>query len=89
MLKGSMPIEAMNCIRKHLSQVKGGRLVQKCKAKGIVLVLSDVLSNDFEAIGSAPLYYDSSTFTTAISYLKEYDLLKDIPQRVKEYFIIR
>lgn len=88
MLKGSMPIEAMNCIRKHLSQVKGGRLVQKCKAKGIVLVLSDVISNDLEAIGSAPLYYDSSTFTTAMSYLKDFDLLKDIPQRVKDYFLL-
>ena len=62
MLKGSMPIEAMNCIRKHLSQVKAGRLVSKCKARGIVLVLSDVISNDLEAIGSAPLYCDSTNF---------------------------
>ena len=88
MLKGSMPIEAMNCIRKHLSQVKAGRLVENCKAKGVVLVLSDVISNDLEAIGSAPLYYDSTNFSTAIKYLKEYDLLKDIPQRVKEYLLL-
>jgi glycerate 2-kinase len=88
MLKGSMPIEAMNCIRKHLSQVKAGRLVENCKAKGVVLVLSDVISNDLEAIGSAPLYCDSTNFSTAIKYLKEYDLLKDIPQRVKEYLLL-
>lgn len=88
MLKGSMPIEAMNCIRKHLSQVKAGRLVENCKAKGIVLVLSDVISNDLEAIGSAPLYCDSTNFSTAINYLKEYDLLKDIPQKVKEYLFL-
>lgn len=87
MLKGSMPIVAMNCIRKHLSQVKGGRLVSNCKAKGIVLVLSDVLSNDFEAIGSAPLYLDSSTFEDSINYLKEYKLFEKIPKKVKEYLI--
>jgi len=87
MLKGSMPIVAMNCIRKHLSQVKGGRLVANCKARGIVLVLSDVLSNDFEAIGSAPLYLDSSTFEDSINYLKEYDLFEKIPKKVKEYLI--
>ena len=88
MLKGSMPITAMNCIRKHLSQVKGGRLTSQCKAKGIVLVLSDVLSNDLEAIGSAPLYYDSSTFSDAINYLMEYQLLEKLPKCVKEYLLL-
>ncbi|MAD42528.1 MAG: glycerate dehydrogenase [Arcobacter sp.] len=85
MIKGSMPIVAMNCIRKHLSQVKGGRLVSNCKARGIVLVLSDVITNDLEAIGSAPLYCDSSNFETAINYLKEYELLENIPKKVKAY----
>lgn len=88
MLKGSMPIVAMNCVRKHLSQVKGGRLVSNCKAKGIVLVLSDVLSNDLEAIGSAPLYFDSSTFEDSIKYLEEYELLEKIPKSVKEYLLL-
>jgi glycerate-2-kinase len=88
MLKGSMPIVAMNCIRKHLSQVKGGRLVSNCKARGIVLVLSDVLSNDLEAIGSAPLYFDSSTFEDSIKYLEKYDLFEKIPKKVKEYLIL-
>ena len=87
MLKGSMPIVAMNCVRKHLSQVKGGRLVSNCKAKGIVLVLSDVLSNDIQAIGSAPLYFDSSSFEDSIKYLEEYDLLEKIPLNVKEYLL--
>lgn len=87
MLKGSMPIVAMNCVRKHLSQVKGGRLVSNCKAKGIVLVLSDVLSNDIQAIGSAPLYFDSSSFEDSIKYLEEYDLLERIPLNVKEYLL--
>ena len=88
MLKGSMPIVAMNCIRKHLSQVKGGRLVSNCKAKGIVLVLSDVLSNDLEAIGSAPLYFDSSTFEDSIKYLEEYELFEKIPKSVREYLLL-
>ena len=88
MLKGSMPIEAMNCVRKHISEVKGGRLVSKCKAKGIVLVLSDVLSDNLEAIGSAPLYFDSSTFEDAIEYLNTYDLFEKIPKNVKKHLLL-
>ena len=88
MIKGSMPINAMNCVRKHLSKVKGGNLALNSKAKGIVLVLSDVLSNNFEDIGSAPLYCDSSTFKDAISFLKQYHLLDKIPDNVKKHLLL-
>jgi len=88
MLKGSMPIEAMNCVRKHLSKVKGGNLTLNTKAKGIVLVLSDVLSNNFEDIGSAPLYFDSTTFNDAINFLKKYNLLHKIPTTVKKHLLL-
>ena len=62
MIQGAMPIEAINCVRKHISQVKGGRLAQFTKAKGIVIVLSDVLKDDLVAIGSAPLYCYDTTY---------------------------
>jgi len=88
MIKGSMPINAMNCVRKHLSDVKGGKLASNCKAKGIVLVLSDVLSNNFEDIGSAPLFYDSSTFQDAVVFLDQYNLLEKIPSNVKKHLIL-
>lgn len=57
MLENSMPIESINCVRKHISQVKGGRLARFTKAKGVVLTLSDVLGDNLEAIGSAPLFF--------------------------------
>lgn len=85
MLKKAMPIEHINAVRKHLSQVKGGMLVQNVKAKGLVLVLSDVIGNDLHAIGSAPLYYDTSTFTDVYNYLLDYDLFEKMPKSIQDY----
>lgn len=85
MLKGAMPIEAMNCVRKHLSSVKGGKLGVHTKAKGIVLVLSDVLGNDLHAIGSAPMYFDTTTFEDAINFLEQYELFESMPKSIQNY----
>lgn len=85
MLQNSMPIESINCVRKHISQVKGGRLASFTKAKGIVLTLSDVLGDNLQAIGSAPLYFDNTTFQDAISDLKRFDILDKLPLAVKRY----
>jgi glycerate-2-kinase len=85
MLRGGMPIEAMNCVRKHLSQVKGGKLARLCKAQAVVLVLSDVIGDDLHAIGSAPMYCDSTTFQEALSQLKTYRLLDKMPERIQTY----
>lgn len=85
MLKGGMPIEAINCVRKHLSQVKGGKLALNTKASGVVLVLSDVLGDDLHAIGSAPLYFDTTRFTDAINALEQYALFDKLPESVQTY----
>ncbi len=87
MIQGAMPIEAINCVRKHISLVKGGRLGQFTKAKGIVLVLSDVLENDLGAIGSGPLYCDNTTYQNAIDYLNEFQLFDKIPKAVQKFLI--
>ncbi len=85
MLQNAMPIESINCVRKHISQVKGGRLATFTKAKGIVLTLSDVLGDNLEAIGSAPLYFDSTTFKDALDDLKKFNILERLPSSVKNY----
>ncbi len=85
MLKGGMPIEAINCVRKHLSRVKGGKLAACTQAKGIVLVLSDVLGDDLHAIGSAPLYFDTTTFADAIKSLQSFALFDSLPQGVQHF----
>lgn len=85
MLHNAMPIEAINCVRKHISKVKGGKLATFTKAKGIVLTLSDVLGDDLEAIGSAPLYFDKTTFDDAIKYLKKFEVFDKLPSSVQNY----
>ena len=74
MLGHALPIEAVNCIRKHLSAVKGGHLAAATKAKGAVLVLSDVVGDDLETIASAPLYCDRTTFAQALELVGDYGL---------------
>ena len=74
LLQNGVPIDEVNVIRKHLSQIKGGRLGKATKAKGIVLVISDVIGDDLEAIGSAPLYFDSSTCEDVKQILNRYKL---------------
>jgi glycerate-2-kinase len=83
MLKGAMPIEKINSVRKHISQVKGGKLANCTQAQGIVLVLSDVIGDDLHAIGSAPLYCDTTTFEDAKASLEEYGLFETMPQSIQ------
>ena len=87
MLKASMPIEAINCVRKHISLVKGGGLCNYTEAKGHILVLSDVMGDNFEDIGSAPFYYDKTMFQDAYDYLKKYKSFNDLPVSIKEHII--
>ncbi len=84
LLKTSVPIEEINIIRKHISLIKGGRLGHSTKAKGVVLVISDVIGDDLFTIGSAPLYYDKSTYKDAKNILLKYNLWKKIPSSIRD-----
>ena len=79
----SIPIEEMNVVRKHLSMVKGGRLAARTKARGAVLVMSDVIGDDLEAIGSAPLYRDRSTYREARLILDYHGIWPLLPASVR------
>ena len=87
LLSYSVPIEEINIIRKHISMIKGGRLASYTKARGIVLVISDVIGDDLFTIGSAPMYYDTSTFKDAYNVLKKYSLIDKIPESVRQVII--
>jgi len=84
LLENSVPIEEINIVRKHLSKIKGGQLGLQVKAKGVVLVISDVIGDDLEAIGSAVLFCDSSTFKDAKDILYKYKLYDKLPASVKD-----
>ena len=75
LLGSGADIHEINLVRKHLSQVKGGRFALACfPAKVHVVVLSDVIGNDLSTIGSGPCYPDSSTGEEAFSVLEKYHI---------------
>jgi glycerate 2-kinase len=66
LLASSADIRQINCIRRHIEQLKGGRLAQlMAPAPVLALVLSDVISDELPAIGSGPLWPDPTTFAEA------------------------
>ena len=76
-------IEEMNCIRKHLSAVKGGRLAEASYPAALInLILSDVVGDRLDTIASGPTTHDSSTFAQAMTILKTYGIEKAVPERV-------
>lgn len=86
LIASGAPIEAVNCVRKHLSQVKGGQLARFIRAQTAVLVISDVIGDDLEAIGSAPLYKDATTFSDALAVADRYRV--QLPAPVSAHLIL-
>ncbi len=83
LLQSGASIGELNTVRKHLSMIKGGRLGALTKAKGKVFVISDVVGDDLEAIGSAPLYCDSSSCEDAKEVLVQYGLWERVAESVR------
>ena len=74
-------IGEMNCVRKHLSAIKGGRLALACgKARVVTLLISDVPGDDPRVIASGPTLQDATTSAEALAILRKYKI--DIPQSV-------
>jgi glycerate-2-kinase len=69
-----MSIHEINIIRKHVSQIKGGRLARLIPSQSFSLILSDVIGDEVESIASGPMSPDSSTFSDVLSVLKNYKL---------------
>jgi hydroxypyruvate reductase len=75
LLKSGAAIDEMNCVRKHLSAIKGGRLAAMCApAKVVTLLISDVPGDAPEVIGSGPTVPDSTTCDDALRILKRYEI---------------
>lgn len=82
LIRSGATIQEINCIRKHLSQVKGGKLIQNIACDAVALIMSDVMNDDLSSIASGCTYYDDTTFIDALSIIKKYNLEKKIPQEV-------
>ena len=86
LLKSGANIQEFNCIRKHLSKIKGGRLVENIKCHGIGLVMSDVEGDDLSSIASGTTYMDDTTFLEALNIINKYKLKNKIPLEILQRF---
>jgi glycerate 2-kinase len=78
LLRSGATIAEMNCVRKHVSAVKGGRLAQAAHpARVVTYLISDVPGDDPAVIASGPTVPDPTTFAEALAILRRYDL--DVP----------
>ena len=82
LLKSGVTIQEVNCVRKHLSKIKGGKLVENMKCDGISLVMSDVEGDDLSSIASGTTYMDDTTYANALEILKKYKLRWKMPTEV-------
>ena len=75
LLKSGASISEMNCVRKHISAIKGGRLAAAAyPAKVLTLAISDVPGDDLAIIGSGPTVADLTTLADARAIIESYDI---------------
>ena len=75
LLRSGAAIDEINCVRKHLSAIKGGRLGAACHpARVVSLLISDVAGDDPAVIGSGPTVPDPTTFADALAVLRKYGI---------------
>lgn len=76
-------IHEMNCVRKHLSAVKGGQLATAlAPATVLALVLSDVIGDELDTIASGPTVPDSTSFADALQIVRRYGIEDSLPASV-------
>lgn len=84
LLTSGANIEEINAVRKHLSQIKGGRLAERLyPATVLTLIISDVVGDNMDAIASGPTAPDPTTYRDAMMILKKYDLWSRIPTKAR------
>ena len=84
LLRSGASISEMNCVRKHLSDIKGGRLALACApAKVVTLMISDIPGDDPGIIASGPTLPDPTTCEDALAILKKYQI--DVPENVRKH----
>jgi hydroxypyruvate reductase len=86
LLASGADIGEMNCVRRHLSAIKGGRLAAACApARVLNLLISDVPGDDPVSIASGPTVADASTCADALAILERYRI--DLPPKVRDVLV--
>ena len=83
LLASGASIGEMNCVRKHLSRIKGGRLAVACApARVVTLTISDVPGDDPSIIASGPTVPDASSCAEAVAILQRYGI--EVPGAIRD-----
>lgn len=86
LLKSGANVSEINCVRKHLSEIKGGRLALACApAQVMTLLISDVPGDDPAIIASGPTFADPTTCADALSVLNNYGI--HIPIAIQRHLL--
>ncbi|HXI40182.1 MAG TPA: glycerate kinase [Bryobacteraceae bacterium] len=85
LLASGADIHEINAVRKHISLIKGGQLARMAyPARVLSLILSDVIGDDLDVIGSGLTAPDASAFSGARAVLEKYSLLNRVPLSVAD-----
>ncbi|MFV9506287.1 MAG: glycerate kinase type-2 family protein [Oscillochloridaceae bacterium umkhey_bin13] len=86
LLASGAPIGAINTLRKHLDQLKGGGLARLAHPAPLAtLILSDVVGSPLEMIASGPTVADPGTYADALAILEQYDLVAQTPPALLDH----
>lgn len=82
------PISEINCVRKHISAVKGGRLGEiVAHIPNLTILVSDVPLSQYDALGSGPTIPDSTTVEQCLSIVERYNLIERFTAPVRTIFV--
>jgi len=83
LLKCGADINEINTIRKHLDQVKGGRLAIRLQpAQILTFILSDVIGDQVDMIASGPTFPDPMTYSDAVAIIDKFGLREKLPETI-------
>ncbi len=84
LLKSGATINEINCVRKHLSLVKGGQLARLAHPATVIsLILSDVVGSPLDVVASGPTVPDPTTFEDAWRILERYNLIRGLNPNIR------
>lgn len=86
LLRSGASIDEMNCVRRHLSQIKGGQLLRYApQAQWFTLIISDVPGDQLQDIASGPTTADETTFEDALNVINKYHLQQQLSPSIFQY----
>lgn len=86
LINSGATISEINMIRKHISNIKGGKLAKIAfPATVITLIISDVINDSLDVIGSGPTAHDTTTFYHSMQVIDKYILKKNISKNILKF----